>query len=78
MAGGRAVSLDGEMDGEMAGGRAVSLDGEDGCEAVSSDGWLVVELSAGVLVGSRAVKQWSYASIKANIPFEKKAILSLF
>ena len=66
----------------MVGGPAVSLDGEDGREAVSSDGWLVVELSAWMVRASTedvlAVKQWSYASINANIPFEKKAVLSLF
>jgi len=46
------------------------------------DGWFVVELSAWMVRASTedvlAVKQWSYASINANIPFEKKAVLSLF
>jgi len=43
------------------------------------DGWFVVELSGWMAVEDvLAVKQWSYASINANIPFEKKAVLSLF
>ena len=52
-----------------------------GREAVCLVDWLVVELSAWMVRASTedvlAVKQWSYASINANIPFEKKAVLSL-
>ena len=46
------------------------------------DGWFVVELPGWLAVAWTedvlAVKQWSYASINANIPFKKKAVLSLF
>jgi len=53
-----------------------------GREAVCFVDWLVVQLSVWMVRAWMecvlAVKQWSYASINANISFEKKAVLSLF
>jgi len=57
-------------------------DGEAGREAVCLVDWLVVQLSVWMVrawtESVLAVEQWSYASINANISFEKKAVLSLF